>query len=226
MSRKKKSPLDLEDGEFHWNDDDFNLDSHGVEAPQREVFEMLAEMGRTPDEVNETIREKYTKYLERVHKQEKAATQALDAAVSWAPVSGVSLPPPVRVAADGSVVILQAGTEGGDVTLVGRVTDATGVWAFARVTVDQIEALFGDSGVEITAPPALKPEDWVDGWEEGLRLMDRYPWARLHPLAVHPEFIDRVRVAVEARLADVDPSDAEWAREKWERLLAREGQGL
>ena len=30
--------------------------------------------------------------------------------------------------------------------------------------------------------------------EEGLRLMDRYPWARLHPIAVHPEFVERVRV--------------------------------
>jgi len=42
-----------------------NLDSFGVEAPQREVFEMLAEMGRRPEEVNEALREKYARYLER-----------------------------------------------------------------------------------------------------------------------------------------------------------------
>jgi hypothetical protein len=87
------------------------------------------------------------------------------------------------------------------------------------VTNDQTEALFGDSGVGITPPPALKPEDWVDGWDEGLRLMDRYQWARLHPLYVHPAFVERVRAAVEERLADVDSESAERAREKWERLL-------
>ena len=108
------------------------------------------------------------------------------------------------------MVILQAGAEGGDVTLIGRTTDA-GTWAFARVTDDQTEALFGDSGVEIEAPPALKPDDWVESWDEALRLMDRYRWARLHPLAVHPEFVERVRAAVEERLAKV-PEDLDGAR--------------
>jgi hypothetical protein len=123
-------------------------------------------------------------------------------------------PPDVRVAADGSVVILRAGAEGGDVTLIGRTTDA-GTWVFARVTDDQTEALFGESGVPIEAPPAPKPDDWVESWDDGLRLMDRYKWARLHPLYVHPAFVERVRVAVEARLAK-EPQDrwTETAREK------------
>jgi hypothetical protein len=135
-------------------------------------------------------------------------------------------PPDVRVAADGSVVILRAGAEGGDVTLIGRTTDA-GTWAFARVTDDQTEALFGESGVQIEAPPAPKPDDWVESWDDGLRLMDRYKWARLHPLYVHPAFVERVRVAVEARLAK-EPQDrwTEYAREKWEGLFSRGGQGL
>ena len=50
---------------FQWNDDDFNLDSFGVEAPLKERLEMLAEVGRRPEEVNEEIRERYVKYLER-----------------------------------------------------------------------------------------------------------------------------------------------------------------
>jgi hypothetical protein len=54
--------------------------------------------------------------------------------------------------------------------------------------------------------------------------MDRYPWARLHPVAVHPEFVDRVRVAVEERLAG-EPQHRSLARERrnWERLLGRSG---
>ena len=114
----------------------------------------------------------------------KAATQALGATVPQTPRRVPA--PPVRVAADGSVVVLQAGAEGGDVTLIGRTTDA-GTWAFARVTDDQTEALFGESGVELEAPPPLKPDDWVESWDDALRLMDRYRWARLHPLAVHPD---------------------------------------
>jgi hypothetical protein len=123
------------------------------------------------------------------------------------------------VAADGSVVILRAGAEGGDVTLIGRTTDM-GTWAFARVTDDQTEALFGESGVPIEAPPTPKSDDWVESWDDGLRLMDRYKWARLHPLYVHPAFVERVRVAVEERLAN-EPQDhwTESAREKWEWLF-------
>jgi len=40
-------------------------------------FEMLAEEGRKPEEVNEPIRDKYTKYLERMKKKnEREETKA------------------------------------------------------------------------------------------------------------------------------------------------------
>ena len=63
-------------------------------------------------------------------------------------------------------------------------------------------------------------------WQEALRLLDRYPWARPYPVAVHPEFVERVRVAVaEERLAVVrQGSDTERVRGKWERLLGRSGK--
>ncbi len=47
MSRKPPPPV-VQDSEFRWNDGDFNLHSLGVEAPEREVFEMLADMGGSP----------------------------------------------------------------------------------------------------------------------------------------------------------------------------------
>ena len=69
-------------------------------------------------------------------------------------------------------VVLQVGAEGGSVTLVGR-HSSTGEWQFARVTDDQTEALFGDSGVELTAPPALKPALQI----RRLRMYELYkPW--------------------------------------------------
>jgi ElaB/YqjD/DUF883 family membrane-anchored ribosome-binding protein len=72
---KNKPPTVVQDGEFQWNDDDFNLDSHGVVAPEKEVLEMLAEMGRKPEEVNEEIRGRYVKYLERVKKKKEKKEQ-------------------------------------------------------------------------------------------------------------------------------------------------------
>ena len=42
-------------------------------------------------------------------------------------------------------VVLKVGAEGGDVTLVGR-RALDGAWQFARATVDQTEALFGEGG--------------------------------------------------------------------------------
>ena len=68
---KKKTPTIVQDGEVRWNDDDFNLASFGVEAPLKDRLEMLAEAGRTPDEVNEEIRERYVKYLGRMKLKNK-----------------------------------------------------------------------------------------------------------------------------------------------------------
>ena len=70
MSRKKKPPeIVVDEKGFKWNLDDFDLDSHGVEAPEREVFEMAAEMGTKPEDMNEVLRERYRKYLERVKRK-------------------------------------------------------------------------------------------------------------------------------------------------------------
>jgi hypothetical protein len=55
-----------------WNDDDFNLDSFGVEAPIKERLASLGESGLKPEQVSEDIWERYVKYLERMNtKQEK-----------------------------------------------------------------------------------------------------------------------------------------------------------
>ena len=54
-----------------WNDDDFNLDSFGVEAPLKERLESLAESGLKPEQVSEDIRERYVKYLEKMKKKQE-----------------------------------------------------------------------------------------------------------------------------------------------------------
>jgi hypothetical protein len=40
---------------------------------------------------------------------------------------------------------------------------------------------------------------WIDSLDRALALFDRYPWHRLYPLEVHPDFTPQVWAAVEER---------------------------
>jgi hypothetical protein len=66
MGHKKKSELIIDEQGQGWDPDDFDLDSHGVEAPLRERLEKLREDGFTPEQVSIDIQERYRKYLERM----------------------------------------------------------------------------------------------------------------------------------------------------------------
>ena len=67
MSRKKP-PTIVKDDEVRWNDDDFNLDSFGVEAPLRDRLKSLADSGKKPEQVSDEIRDRYVKYLDKMKK--------------------------------------------------------------------------------------------------------------------------------------------------------------
>jgi len=112
------------------------------------------------------------------------------------------------------VVIVRVGAAGGDITLLGQ-TGPQGSWQFKRVTVDQTEMLLGDADASWRSESG-----WVDGWEAALERLDRYPWAMLHPLEVHPGFRELVKVALEMRIAKRASSQhTVRAKMKWERLL-------
>lgn len=68
---KKKSPTSIQDGEVRWNDDDFNLDSFGVEAPLRDRLKSLADSGKKPEDVSDDIRVRYVKYLAKMKKRQE-----------------------------------------------------------------------------------------------------------------------------------------------------------
>lgn len=40
---------------------------------------------------------------------------------------------------------------------------------------------------------------WVATWRSALKQLDAYAWPQLYPLAVHPEFGDRVFKALQTR---------------------------
>ena len=57
-------------------------------------------------------------------------------------------------------------------------------------------------------------EVWVTDWEAVLRLLDRWPWARLYPLHVHPDFSHVILHDAQA-LAGED-----FAEERWTAAVA------
>lgn len=72
MSRKKKPEIVVDSQGRSWDLDDFDLDSHGVQAPLRERLESLREGGFTPEQVSIDIQERYAKYLERMAGKSKS----------------------------------------------------------------------------------------------------------------------------------------------------------
>ena len=95
--------------------------------------------------------------------------------------------------ADGGVIIVQCGSEGGSVSLQGR-RDQDGRWVFWCVTDESpmAELMPGEFGV---AELRHRSQE-VGTWEAALDAFGRYPWRKLYPMAVHPEFADAVLQAV------------------------------
>ena len=85
-----------------------------------------------------------------------------------------------------------------------------GGWGFSRKTIDQSAAFIGEpwEGLE---------SQTVASWTEALGLLDFYPWHRLFPLQVHPDFRGGVFDAVKARYGDAE--DSAWNRiADWKKL--------
>jgi hypothetical protein len=94
-------------------------------------------------------------------------------------------------------VIIELGAEGGSVTLYGIRTDRG--WFFSRNVIDSGDVLI-DDGPIIQHKSAI-----VDSWTAALELLDRYPWATLYPISIHPDFKQMLLAARQERL----PKDTE-----------------
>jgi hypothetical protein len=109
-------------------------------------------------------------------------------------------------------VIVGIGAEGGSITLFGH-RDANLDWHFARGVNDQTPTFLTD---EDGARPGIQhTSDWVNSWPEAVALLDRYPWALLSGLEVHPEFRERVWTEVNRRLNSVSADYADSRRRRW-----------
>ena len=112
-------------------------------------------------------------------------------------------------------VILEIGAEGGALTILGN-PNPTGGWRFVA------------KRNEAAAFDMLSEEDQkdlqhydrsgsVDSLAAALRLFDRYPWHRLFPLEVHPDFQEEILDAVVARYESENDSE-QWRLPDWKKL--------
>lgn len=103
------------------------------------------------------------------------------------------------------IVILEIGSEGGSITVTGsRSGDG---WQFGVQVSDWTSGLL-DEPVEPRQPATAA------SWADALQKLDRYPWARLVPLNVHPEFRQAVLKAVMQRLSAQDEHNQR-ALDRW-----------
>lgn len=108
------------------------------------------------------------------------------------------------------IVVLHVGAEGGAIRLIAQ--ELTSGWRYRCTMLDQTDLWLEEGGAEIR-----RQSKWIYAWNDALAALDRYPWAHLRPLAVNPQFADRVLVEVEKRLARATPSPrvdsrlAEWS---------------
>jgi hypothetical protein len=88
--------------------------------------------------------------------------------------------------------VVEVGAEGGTIAIVGM--RHGGGWTFRRTVNDSTPELIDEE-------PIFKKSAEANTWERALRLLDKYRWQGLYPLQVHPEFRDRVWIAVQDRVA-------------------------
>jgi hypothetical protein len=115
--------------------------------------------------------------------------------------------------------IVSIGAEGGAVALFGFRDPHRG-WRFTRGVRDQTPMLLDDDD-ERGYPEIDQYCTWVKTWPEAMALLDRYPWAMLSGLEVHPEFRERIWIEVKYRLHGLDDRRAEDRRQRWAGLCMK-----
>lgn len=103
-------------------------------------------------------------------------------------------------------IILEVRAEGGRLTIYGIRTKNG--WLFSKRVIGQTAGLIDE--------PLIQPlSASLQEWDPMLHHLDRYPWHRLYPLQVHPEFGKIVFEAVKERFrrdgdGDADPDLCHW----------------
>jgi hypothetical protein len=92
-------------------------------------------------------------------------------------------------------IILKLGAEGGTITLYGK--ENNGKWYFFLNTNESTLLDFVDD--EELFQNLIRNSSIVEGLENGLSLLDEYPWEHLSPHKLHPLFADELILEVKKR---------------------------
>jgi hypothetical protein len=114
--------------------------------------------------------------------------------------------------------ILNVGGEGGSLTLR-RERMADESWRFSAALNEM--AIYESLPEEDRGTPGdyLQQSGYVESLEEALKILDKYPWFRLYPRNVHPEFFDTIMSEVRKRGGELEET-------RWRELLGRAGQSV
>jgi len=108
----------------------------------------------------------------------------------------------------GREIVLQVGGEGGSLTLVRYpVSDET--WEFAIIRDETTLAGFLEEG---EMADLFESQNAISTFDDAIKLMNKYPWQYLFPLAVHPEYVKEV-------LSIIDRMGDPCAKDRWQHLL-------
>ena len=103
-------------------------------------------------------------------------------------------------------VILEVGAEGGCLTICGmRLPQG---WQFSCQLIDDSAAFLGE-------PREQHDSETVDSWAKALALLNSYPWQKLYPLQVHPEFREQVLGEV---MASSSNGENQYRLSEWKAL--------
>src|SRR5690348_11202935 len=96
-------------------------------------------------------------------------------------------------------IVLKVGAEGGELTLLRERKNTGEEWQFR---MERDESMLYDllsEGDRGNIGEYLEHSGYVQSFHEGLSLLDRYEWFLLHPVQVHPDFLDAVLLEVRQR---------------------------
>ena len=113
-------------------------------------------------------------------------------------------------------VVLDVGSEGGSLTIVGvRAADG---WHF-RFVRDESTLCALLNAEDREGLKIRRQSDWVQSFESALALLDQYPWHELCPLQVHPDFKRQTWAAVQKRFRARGPAPEPRTLERALRLV-------
>ena len=117
--------------------------------------------------------------------------------------------------------ILEIGAEGGSLTVLVRHHRDHGREFAVVLDESTLAAIMSEE--DWPGDEYRKESPWVSTWDRALELLDQYPWARLFPVFVAPDYQDAVLAAVRERL-DADPSrrGMDQKLREWQEAVGRE----